>query len=304
MIFYPSKTNNALNGDPFRPELINRRAMVNPLYSVDLAPGTDAMYDSCAFQECAPWERRLPWGALKRQIDFYHRIARRGCGPHKATFMTYDYLTGVDEAIENGVRVKRRGTRETAAVAVAETIYSARYYHSQRERIPGAIAYACQGIDPDQYLACARELIPLIRPGLDMFAFGGFCIIGMQPRLKAVFYETLRAVLPVLVFAGVERAHILGVTVADAILEASRIAAPYGVILSTDSSGPERNAAVYGREFVTDGPKGPRFTARYTKAEKMIAYRPAAWAMENIARYDAWCQSISTSTEGEVTWAA
>jgi pyruvate kinase len=29
------------------------------------------------------------------------------------------------------------------------------------------------------------------------------------------------------------------------------------------------------------------------EAEKMIDYRPAAWAMENIARYDAWCSTLS-----------
>lgn len=291
MLFYPSKNNNALNGDLFTPEMINGRVMVNPYYPVDIAPDTDTLYDSCAFQECAPWLRHLPWFALDRQLEFHRRITRR-CGRHRATFMIYDQLTGVDEAIdEHGRRVKRRGTHETAAAAVAETIRNAHYYHSQRERIPGAIGYAAQGIDPDQYLACTEQLVPLIRPGYDLFAFGGFCIIGQKPKLKPVFYETLRRVLPHLEASGVHRAHILGVTVSDAIMEAASIARPYNIVLSTDSSGPERNAAVYGKEFVTDRGR-PRFVAKYSKADKMINYRPAAWAMENIRRYHEWCETL------------
>lgn len=293
MDLYPSKNNNRLNGRPFAPETVNGRAMVNPLYPVTLACGTEAIIDSAAFQECAPWQRRLPWAAMDRQLDMARRLMTDGCPP--PVIMTYDRLTGVDEAIVDGVRVKRRGTRETAAAAVAETLYSARYYHSQAHRIPGPIGYACQGIDPEQYAECAAQLIPLIRPGYDLLAYGGFCIIGMQPSLKPVFYATLRATLPMLERAGVHRAHILGVTVADAIMEASRIAAPYGIKLSTDSSGPERNAAVYGREFVTT--PTPRFTAKWSKADKFIRYHPADWAMEQIARYDQWCRGLNIQEE-------
>lgn len=298
MDFYPSKNNDRLNGDPFAPETVNGRAMVNPLYPVTLAPGTDADVDSAAFQECAPWERHTPWYAMERQRRFAGRIAATSPGT-RFTFFTYDRLTGVDEAIdEQGRRVKRRGTRETAAEAVRETLVSARHYHARRDRLPGGIAYACQGIDPAQYAECAEQLIPLIDPARgDLFAFGGFCIVGLKPALKPVLYETLAAVLPRLARAGIPRAHILGVTVADAIAEAARIARPYGVRLSTDSSGPERNAAIYGREFVTDGPRGPRFTARWSKADKFTRYRPAAWAMEQIARYDAWCQTLQPREE-------
>lgn len=290
MQFYPSKNNNRLNRLPFSPETITGTAMVNPHYRVNLAPGTRYIIDSGAFQERDMLARLQPWSALDRQLRLEAQIEYGGHGGHAEAIVTYDMLDGVDEALTEDGRVKRRGTDETASRAVLETIRSARYYAAQAHRVRGAIAYACQGVSTAQYISCARALLPLIRPGRDWFAFGGFCIIGQVPSLKPAFYRAVAAILPMLDAAGVTRAHILGVTVADALAEAARIAAPHRVRLSTDSSGPERNAAVYGREFVTA--PTPRFVQRWDKTDKFVAYQPAEWAMENIARYDRWCQTL------------
>jgi hypothetical protein len=290
VIFYPSKNNDRLNRRTFAPERVGGRAMVNPHYRVGLAPGTRYIIDSGAFQERDMRARLQPWQALDRQLRLEAQIELTGCGVPAEAIVTYDMLDGVDEALTDAGRVKRRGTEATASPAVLETIRAARYYKSREGRVRGAIAYACQGVTTAQYVACAAALLPLIRPGRDWFALGGFCIVGQVPSLKPMLYAALEAVLPMLEAAGIHRAHILGVTVADALQEAARIAAPYRVRLSTDSSGPERNAAVYGREFVTE-PR-PRFTQRWEKADKFIRYHPADWAMENIARYDAWCQTL------------
>lgn len=295
MLFYPSKNHDVLNRRPFAPERINGRAMVNPHYRTSLAPGTRYIIDSGAFQERDMRARLQPWQALDRQLRLESRIDLGGCGRRAEAVVTYDMLDGVDEALTDVGRVKRRGTEESASPAVLETLRAARYYKSREAWIHGAIAYACQGVTTAQYVGCARALLPLMRPGRDWFAFGGFCIVGQVPSLKPMLYAAMREILPLLDAAGITRAHILGVTVADALTEVARIAAPYRVALSTDSSGPERNAAIYGKEFVTN-PR-PRFVARFEKADKFVNYHPAEWAMEQIARYDAWCSTLQPREE-------
>ena len=291
MRYYPSKNNDRLNRRHFAPETINRRAMVNPHYRCTLIPGVDYVIDGGSFQERDMRERLQPWTALDRQLRMEAQIELTGHGGPAEAVVTYDMIDGVDEALTECGRVKRRGTDETASLAVAETLRSARYYATQAHRVRGAIAYACQGVSTAQYVACARELLPLMRPGRDWFAFGGFCIVGQIPRLKPMLYAAMREILPMLDDAGITRAHILGVTVSDALMECARIGAAHRVILSTDSSGPERNAAIYGKEFVTTGHR-PRFVAKWSKADKFVNYHPADWAMEQIARYDAWCSTL------------
>jgi hypothetical protein len=289
MEFYPSKTNDKLNRQPFAPEQIAGRAMVNPLYPVALAPGTQAACDSMAFQTCL--SRMQPWTALDRQLRFEQQIA---WGMHTPDWyfeavMTYDMLVGVDETIVNGKRVKQRGDEKSAAYAVAETIRSARHYHAQRERIRGAIAYAAQGATPAQYLACTEALLPLLRPERDWYAFGGFCIIGRMPkRMMSVFEQTLDLVMPRLKEGGIARAHILGVCYPPAIALATQYECAYGVALSTDSSGLEQ-AAVFGRTY-EDGDGVQR--QRYTKAQKYIDYHPAQLAIQNIRDYSAWLETL------------
>jgi len=290
LIFYPSKTNNRLNRRPFPVETINGRAMLNPHYPVTVAPGTRYIIDSGAFQERDMRHRLEPWYALERQLRMEAQIEFAGHTGRAEALVTYDMIDGVDEALTEHGRVKQRGTECSARPAVAETLRAARYYATQTHRIAGAVAYACQGASTAQYVACAEDILPLLRPGVDWFAFGGFCIVGQIPRLKPQLYAAAAALFPVLAQSGVPQVHILGVTVSDALLELRRLAAPYPFVLSTDSSGPERNAAVYGKEFVTT-PR-PRFVARYTKADKFVKYHPADWALTQIRAYHDWMTTL------------
>lgn len=281
---YFSKNNNDLNGRPFAPEAINGRAMVNPHYPVALLPGTLSIIDSGAFQERDMRNRLQPWTALDRQLRLEQQIAWGMRYPdwHAEAIVTYDMLCGVDEALIDGKRIKQRGTEATAAPAVAETLRSAVYYATQRHRIRGAITFAAQGATLDQYLSCVGELLTLMRPG-DWFAFGGFCIIGMRPVLKPLFLETLDRTLPLLRRAGIARAHVLGVAVADMVRAMADASRRHDVALSTDSSSIEINSAVFGKRFA-DG----HWTRHYVKAQKHVDYHPATWALENIQRYYDW----------------
>jgi hypothetical protein len=186
--FYPSKNNNRLNRMSFTPECMTgsvKRVMLNPHYPVTTAKGTKKIFDSGAFQELDMKDRLTPKQALARQLSMNDLVRFRSedYDNHAEAFITYDMLVGVDEALINGERVKRRGNEETARPAVAATLESACYYASQRQRIPGAIAFAAQGATPDQYInECVIPMFDLMQPG-DWFAFGGFCIIGMQPSL-------------------------------------------------------------------------------------------------------------------------
>lgn len=296
MLFYPSKNNNNLNRIPFHPEEITGRAMVNPHYRVQLSVTDDYIIDSGAFQERDMLQRLQPDAALDRQLALERHI-----GAPAACIVSYDMLDGVDEAITERGRVKQRGTEESASKAILETIRSARVYKSREKEIAGAIGYACQGVTPEQYKRCAEEIIPLMRKNKDWFCFGGFCIIGIKPSLKPIFYETLKVVLPMIVSAGITRAHILGVTVADAILEASKIAQDYNITISTDSSSPERNGAQFGRAFDANYNGKPQFYQKHQRSEKYTGYHPHALAVENIIRYDEWCKTLMHNDNTENT---
>lgn len=287
MDFYPGKNNNALNTLPFEPERVTGRVMVNPHYRVDLAPGTIYDIDSGAFQERDMLFRLQPWQALDRQLQLEAQIEYGPCGLPAEAIMTYDMLVGVDEAIIDGKRKKVRGTEESAQQAVYETLRSARYYQTQAHRIRGAIAYAAQGATAEQYMGCVEALLPLMRPGRDWLAFGGFCIIGRMPSLKPLFYAVLEQALPLLAAHGITRAHLLGVTVADAIERAVALERKYGVSLSTDSTGPEQ-CAVFGRGYA----QGRQVSLGYRKEHKYKEYHPCTLAHQNIADYHRWLSSL------------
>lgn len=294
-MYYPSKNNNALNTRPFAPERITGLAMVNPHYPVDLAPGTRYVIDSGAFQERDMLSRLQPWTALDRQLRLEAQIEYGSCGLPAEAIVTYDMLAGVDEAIVDGRRVKRRGTEATAAPAVAETLRSAREYHRQRDRVRGAIAYAAQGVTVAQYVGCVRSLLPLMRPGRDWLAFGGLCITGMQRgRMLPIFRDILAAVVPLLAAAGIHRAHILGVCVPEAIQHARALEVAHpSVALSTDSSAPELGA-IFGRTYAAgDG----RQRTGYTKDQKYVDYHPRDLAHANVRDYHAWISSLPGTQE-------
>jgi len=299
VLFYPSKNHDRLNGLPFAPELITGTAMVNPHHrSVSVAEGTrEVMIDSGAFQERDMLRRRAPAEALTRQVAMAQRLALWMATAPQFVIVTYDMLIGVDEALVDGKRVKRRGTEQTAALAVEETIRSAAYYAANRP--PGIVlAFSAQGATVPQYLSCTAALLDLMHPG-DMFAFGGFCIIGMQPSLKPQFVETVRQVLPQLRRRGIRRAHILGVCVHDALIAAAALGREHGVLLSTDSSSIEMNS-IHGRVWdvahMRTGRRGSPWRQVFTKAEKKgsgpVNYHPCTLALENIRRFSAWSASL------------
>lgn len=286
MLFYPSKNNNKLNTKPFQPDLITGRAMVNPHYKVTVERDAKIIVDSGAFQEDGIKRRRVtPEQALNRQLAYEQRLqAIHGDDWHFEAVVTYDQMFGVDEHVIDGKKVKKRGTLESATHAIAETIKSAEYYASQRSYIQGKIAFASQGINPDQYLGCVLALLDLMYPS-DWLAFGGFCIIGKVPRLKPVFYETLERVIPVAKRHNITRFHVLGVTVNDSIAIANSIAKRHGVTISTDSSSIEINS-IMGR--VMNKETG-HWANVYSKAEKYVQYWPCELAHQNIEAYDTWC---------------
>lgn len=295
MDFYPSKNNNRLNRRPFAPELVAGRAMVNPHYRVDLAPGTRYIIDSGAFQERDMRKRLQPWSALDRQLRLEAKVEYGSCGLPAEAIITYDMLDGIDEAMSGGARVKERGTDATASRAVRETIRSARHYKTQDHRVRGAIAYACQGVSTAQYVACARELIPLIRPGRDWFAFGGLCITGIiRGQMLPVYTETLSAVVPMLQAAGITRAHILGVCLPEAVQVARALEKAHGVALSTDSRAPETGGCIYGAVYrdMETGALDGRQRKHYTKEQKWVDYHPNTLAHDNVRDYSEWMASL------------
>jgi hypothetical protein len=297
--FYPSKANDKLNAGgfgrlPFQPERVGR-VMLNPHYPIRrLMPGTRAICDSGAFQDIDAGTRLLPWTALDRQLRFEEQLRWR-TGDHNFHFeavVIYDQMAGVDEALDEwGRKVKKRGTHDTAAVAVAETLRAARYYATQRERIRGRIAWVGQGVTPDQYVNdCVLPMRKLMRPG-DWFAFGGFCIIGKNRSLLPVFCTTLPRVLDALISVGITRYHLLGVCVPDAVEFAAAEAARRGVAVSTDSSAVEFASLVNGAVYVNGRwTRGP-----WTKEQKGIDYNPVDLAHRNIVAYSEWAYSLGAN---------
>lgn len=295
MLFYPSKTQDKLNrGKLFYPEGLVGRAMLNPLYPIRrVAPGARVICDSGAFQDLGARPRLSPWAALDRQLRYEEQL-RWHTGDHSFRFealVIYDQMAGVDEAIIDGRKVKIRGTADTAAAAVAETLQAARYYASQRHRIRGALCFAGQGITPDQYIGeCVEPMAALMGPG-DWFAFGGFCIIGRQRSLIPVFIETYPRVLDLLIPRGITRFHLLGVTVPEAVDFAAREAGARGVVVSTDSSAIEFASLVNGAEYIN----GRNKRGRWSRADKYVNYCPVELAHQNIVAYSEWAYSLGAN---------
>lgn len=326
LIFYPSKNHDRLNGRPFHPERVSGRACVNPKHRIKyVLPGTLALCDSGAFQDIDDCVRLSPRQALERQLMLEAQILfnsnslklppnlRIGWDWHFEAVVIYDQMAGVDEEIVDGKKVKRRGTIETAASAVAETLRSAEYYHTQRARIAGALCFVGQGVTPDQYINdCLIPMSAMMRAG-DWFAYGGFCILGKVPSLLPVFYETFTRSLPILKDAGIKRLHLLGVNVPEAVTFAVKAIKLGGWFeLSNDNSGPEVAGAAFGKGYTADGRQAVTYE-RERKAtldvvralevqhgrrlsddevEAMGYYIPCRLAMQNIEGYTRWASGL------------
>lgn len=302
MLFYPSKNNNRLNGRPFDPDVTTGRAMLNPHYPVRVAKNTCYVVDSGAFQERDMQNRLEPDKALARQMRLVWNL-RDGGGPENPeAVVTYDMVLGVDEGFKDTrtntvtfaptneqkphcVRVKTRGSEASAEPAVRETIAAAKVYADLLKEARFSVAFAAQGATANQYADCVKAVLSFARPQ-DWLALGGFCIIGRVPSLKPLFAETLRIVLPYAKSKGVRRIHLLGVTVSDAIQEFAKQLRENGLVGSTDSSGPEQNAAVFGKRFERHG--RPRWVPHHSKEGKNVTYFPADWALEQIGEYTKW----------------
>lgn len=290
MLFFPSKCHDTLNGKPFNPEHYVERAMINPKYPIDeLLTTCNVRQDSGAFQDIDNGVRLKPEDAIKRQLFQVSRI--RFVSGNKefrpSATCIYDQMAGVDEKIVNGRKVKCRGTEESARIAVRETIKAATAYHNARCVINTPIMFACQGINTEQYIDCAKSMSSMFSPD-DIFAFGGFCIIGRQKKLIPLFIETYVKTLNYLrEYTSIREVHILGVTVPDLMPFVSDEATKRGMISGVDSSSIEVNS-VNGSVF-NDGKWAYN---KYSKSDKYTNYHPCDLSISNILSFNNYLEGL------------
>jgi hypothetical protein len=173
------------------------------------------LLDSGAYSDTT-FHRRTFAEALERQLDHAERF---GYVSRVGRLVSYDVL--VDEQAGNdGGRVKDRMSPEVARFAVEQTIKAADYLSTQRayiaERVghPVSLVFSAQGSDMQQYLACAQAIVPYVQAG-DVFALGGWCILGQKRALIPMFYETMNVLIPLLKKHKVKEIHIFGVCTAE-----------------------------------------------------------------------------------------
>lgn len=203
---------------------------------VNIPKGTLVIQDSGAF--CDGIEDRLSFKeALERQLR--HARDSEYFGRREAV-ASYDLL--IDEKWnEGGKRRKERWSKDEAKYAVEETIEAAKYLSRNRSLIEDdaiALVLSCQGVTPEQYLECAKRVVPLLAPH-DILGLGGWCILGQKRSLMPIFEKTISLVVPYAALQGVERIHIWGVCYAPALGKLLWMCDKYNILLSTDSSGPQ-----------------------------------------------------------------
>lgn len=180
--------------------------------------------------------------AKKRQIAHAYQFRYVEQVTHIAS---YDLL--IDEKWQDGERSKQRWSEEEATYAVRETVAAAAYLAKQRRSLSGIFGHpvglilSAQGVEVGQYLHCAQQLLPLLDPERDLFGLGGWCITGLLPSLiLPAFKRVMCELIPYLAREGVKRVHVWGVIFPEALAVLSVLCARYGIIPSTDSSGPCR----------------------------------------------------------------
>jgi len=194
-------------------------------------PAIKVIQDSGAF--CDFTGDRLSFGdALERQrqhaikYNYHDRIEFRA---------SYDLL--IDEKWgEDGIRRKERWNVEEAWQAVKETVNAARFL---KKHYKDNCILSCQGVEANQYMACAEDIVPLLGND-DAIGLGGWCIIGkIRGRMLPIFRHTIVKLIPYLASKKVHRVHIWGVVFPIALGELLWLCNKHNIILSTDSAGPQ-----------------------------------------------------------------
>lgn len=207
--------------------------------AVSVPAETQIIIDSGAFSDRVG--KRLSFEqAFFRQVAHAYRFGYVWQVSHIAS---YDCLIDQKRLVRHpGARWTRSGTSR----AVTETIEAAAYVTNLRRTIcdifmhPVGLILTAQGIDAAQYLACAKQIVPMIQKR-DILGLGGFAATGLFPgKLLPPFREIARKVVPYAGRQGVKRIHIWGVCMASALAELLYLCDQHHIALSTDSSGPQR----------------------------------------------------------------
>ncbi len=199
-------------------------------------PLLDGILDSGAFTDVRK-ARLDPAAALLRQLAWEVHASQRWGAPFMASaLVSYDQL--IDEKLVAGRRVKQRWNVAEADAAVRVTVEAAAYLASHRERLlPRRLLLACQGVDAQQQLECATEILRIAAPG-DGFGLGGWCILGRNHGWLPTFWSTLHRLLPLVAAAGLSWVHIFGVGWEVALGGLLWLAHLHGLRVSTDTSRP------------------------------------------------------------------
>lgn len=204
--------------------------------NVRIPKDTWVIQDSGAFCD-GPGHRLSFDKALERQIRHADKYKYADQITHRAS---YDLL--IDEKWENGVRYKKRWDTEDAWAAVKETVEAAEFAASHRNGV--GLVLSAQGVDAKQYLECAKQVVPLVTDS-DIFGLGGWCLTGKQrKKMLPEFRNTMALVIPFLAESGIKWVHIWGVLFPKALGELLWICDQYGIMLSTDSAGPNKKPAL------------------------------------------------------------
>lgn len=207
--------------------------------SVAVPSSTQVILDSGAFSDTT--STRLTFEqALFRQVTHAYRFGYVRQVSHIAS---YDRL--IDEKRLIG-QPTTHWTDADAERAMAETIEASVYVTNLRNTVSGIFLHpvgmilTAQGIDAEQYLRCAAAIAPMLSKR-DIFGLGGLAATGLFPGVMLPpFREIVRKVVPYLGSCGIKRIHIWGVCLAAALAELLALCKRYGIVLSTDSSGPQR----------------------------------------------------------------
>lgn len=282
MEYYVSKVHDNLNGRVFSPEDVTSKLCLNPKYRISLKRPPEEMQfilDSGAFQDIKANQRLTFQSALNRQLNFESRT-----GFVSTYLVSYDQIVDESPTVQ-GIRKKRRVNFDVAERYVQETIDAAKFLADQRRELkPRRLVLSNQGVTPEQYLDCMKEILSFSEPE-DIIGLGGFCIVGQIPRYAKDYYKVVDKALPLLKSRGIKRLHLFGMGVFKILIKTHVMCHEYGITPSYDTSSPEFNA-VFGRVFTPDteslGPEGVHLTNVFNREDKYILYHPRDWALLNI----------------------